>query len=62
MSARTAADVLGHARTSMTQDVYMSRGTIHTEVADLLERAVINARINVEPIPETKTGQRAKAL
>ena len=31
---------LGHARPSMTQDVYMSRGQIHTEVADVLDKAV----------------------
>jgi integrase len=43
LSARTAADLLGHARVSMTTDVYMSRGRLHSEVADLLERAVINA-------------------
>ena len=40
LSARIAADQLGHARPSMTQDVYMSRGQVHTEVADVLDRAV----------------------
>ncbi|TMS53658.1 hypothetical protein E0T84_10025 [Mycobacterium sp. DBP42] len=40
MSARIGADQLGHARPSMTQDVYMSRGQVHTEVADVLDRAV----------------------
>lgn len=45
LSARFASDQLGHARTSMTQDVYMSRGTIHAEVASALDRA---AGINVE--------------
>ena len=39
LSARTAADQLGHARASMTQDVYMNRGRIHTEVASALDRA-----------------------
>ena len=29
----------------MTQDVYMSRGRVHTEVADVLDKAV---RINDE--------------
>ncbi|KAA0096677.1 site-specific integrase [Mycolicibacterium sp. P1-18] len=45
LSARIGADQLGHARPSMTQDVYMSRGQVHTEVADALDRAV---GINVE--------------
>jgi integrase len=30
LSARVGADQLGHARPSMTQDVYMSRGQVHT--------------------------------
>ncbi|OBA85967.1 hypothetical protein A5633_11495 [Mycolicibacterium elephantis] len=38
LSARIGADQLGHARPSMTQDVYMSRGQVHTEVADVLDR------------------------
>jgi len=45
LSARVASDQLGHARTSMTQDVYMSRGKIHTEVASALDRV---ASINDE--------------
>ena len=40
LSARIGADQLGHARPSMTQDVYMSRGQVHTEVAGVLDRAV----------------------
>ena len=40
LSARVGADQLGHARPSMTQDAYMSRGRIHTEVAAVLDRAV----------------------
>ena len=40
LSARVGADQLGHARPSMTQDVYMSRGHIHTEVAVALDKAV----------------------
>ncbi|OBB71576.1 tyrosine recombinase XerC [Mycobacterium sp. 852014-52144_SCH5372336] len=43
LSARVGADHLGHSNVSMTQDKYMSRGRIHAEVADLLDRAVINA-------------------
>ena len=45
-SARIGADHLGHARVSMTQDRYMARGRVHSEVADLLDRAV--HRINDE--------------
>jgi len=33
LSARIGADQLGHAKVSMTQDRYMRRGKIHTEVA-----------------------------
>jgi integrase len=40
LSARIGADHLGHAKVSMTQDRYMSRGRVHTEVAALLERAI----------------------
>lgn len=40
LSARIGADQLGHARPSMTQDVYMNRGQVHTEVADILDKAV----------------------
>ncbi|QZT62134.1 site-specific integrase [Mycolicibacterium austroafricanum] len=40
LSARIAADQLGHARVSMTTDTYMSRGQVHTEVADALDKAV----------------------
>lgn len=45
LSARVGADQLGHARPSMTQDVYMSRGTLHTEVAAALDKAM---GINIE--------------
>jgi hypothetical protein len=40
LSARIGADHLGHSHVGMTQDRYMSRGRIHTQVADLLDRAV----------------------
>lgn len=43
LSARVGADQLGHAKVSMTQDKYLTRGRIHAEVAELLDRAVINA-------------------
>lgn len=44
LSARIGADHLGHARISMTQDVYMARGRVHAEVADLVEQAVRTER------------------
>ncbi|BBZ30365.1 hypothetical protein MMAD_46600 [Mycolicibacterium madagascariense] len=37
MSARIGADQLGHSRVSMTQDRYMRRGKVYSEVAALLE-------------------------
>ncbi|MGB8389185.1 site-specific integrase [Mycobacterium sp.] len=40
LSARIGADHLGHAKVSMTQDRYMSRGRVHTQVAELLDRTV----------------------
>jgi integrase len=40
LSARIGADQLGHTKVSMTQDTYMARGRVHTEVAELLDRAI----------------------
>ena len=40
LSARIGADQLGHAKVSMTQDKYMSRGRVHPQVADLLDRVI----------------------
>ena len=40
LSARIGADHLGHAKVSMTQDRCISRGRVHTQVADLLDRAM----------------------
>jgi len=40
LSARIGADQLGHAKVSMTQDNYMSRGRVHTQVAELLDRTI----------------------
>ncbi|OBH40528.1 integrase [Mycobacterium intracellulare] len=40
LSPRIGADQLGHAKVSMTQDRYMSRGRMHTEVAELLDRTI----------------------
>jgi integrase len=38
LSARIGADQLGHTRISMTQDRYMSRGRVHKQVAELMDR------------------------
>ena len=35
--------LMAYSHVSMTQDVYMSRGRIHPQVSDLLDRAVISA-------------------
>jgi integrase len=43
LSARVGADHLGHSRVSMTQDVYMTRGKVRTQVADLLDDAISGA-------------------
>ena len=43
LSARVGADHLGHSKVSMTQDVYMARGKVHAQVADLLDDAISGA-------------------
>jgi integrase len=48
LSARIGADQLGHSRPSMTMDNYMKRGQLHSEVADLLDRAVSGDTISDE--------------
>ena len=40
LSPRISADQLGHSKVSMTQDRYMSRGRMHIEVAELLDRTI----------------------
>jgi integrase len=40
LSARIGADHLGHSQVSMTQDRYMARGRVHTQVAELLDRTI----------------------
>jgi integrase len=40
LSARLVADQLGHARPSMTQDVYMGRGAVDSQAAQALELAL----------------------
>jgi integrase len=44
LSARIGADHLGHAKVSMTQNVYMTRGRVHSQVAQLLDRTVAARR------------------
>jgi integrase len=43
LSARVGADHLGHSKVSMTQDVYMTRGKVHSQVADLIDGAISGA-------------------
>jgi integrase len=40
VSAPIGADHLGHSKVSRTQDRYMSRGWVHTRVAELLDRLI----------------------
>ena len=40
LSARIGADHLGHSKVSMTQNRYMSRGRVPTQVAELLDRTI----------------------
>jgi integrase len=44
-SARQVADQLGHARPSMTQDVYMGRRVLNPHAAEALERALAKAAL-----------------
>lgn len=61
LSARVAADHLGHAQVSMTTDVYFGRGRTHSVVADALDAVVGGSNRYVsgtsEP-PETKKDPR----
>ena len=43
LSAGVGADQLGHSHVSMMQDKYMTRGRVHPQVAEPLDRAVISA-------------------
>jgi hypothetical protein len=40
LSARIGADHLGHSRASDTQDTYMARDRVRTQVAELLDRTL----------------------
>jgi integrase len=52
LSARMIADQLGHARPSMTQDVYMGRKVVDTRVAAALEDALGKSPSIVAPVKE----------
>ena len=54
LTARQAADQLGHAKVSMTQDNYFGRKTAKTGAAALLE--VFGETAAVEPNPRGKAG------
>ncbi|ADT97889.1 site-specific integrase [Mycolicibacterium gilvum] len=41
LSARIAADQLGHSRVSMTTDKYMQRGRVHARIADVLDGVAV---------------------
>jgi integrase len=47
LTARQIADVLGHAHPSMTQDVYMGRGTVSRHAADALDATLGKRWISV---------------
>lgn len=54
-SARAIAEQLGHARPSMTQDVYMGRGTTNPGAAEAIQRAMAQgASPTVTTRPERK--------
>ena len=55
LSARVIADQLGHARPSMTQDVYMGRKAVDARVAEALEQALGSTAPTEAP---TKKGEK----
>jgi integrase len=56
LSARIGADQLGHARPSMTQDRYMARGKVHTQVAEALDDAINVSKASCDASAETENG------
>jgi integrase len=48
LSARLVADQLGHARPSMTQDVYMGRRAMDSQAALALDAALRDALLESE--------------
>lgn len=53
LTARDIADQLGHARVSMTQDVYLGRRILNEDAADALDKAY---RASREDAPEDREG------
>ncbi len=49
LSARDVADQLGHARVSMTQDVYFGRRILGDDAAAALDEAYRSAREDDDP-------------
>jgi len=58
LSARVIADQLGHARPSMTQDVYMGRKLVDGRAVEALEEAFGRAELslNSEPLERKDVG------
>ena len=57
LSARVIADQLGHARPSMTQDVYMGRKAVDPRAVAALEEALGHWEADVaDQPPEAKDG------
>jgi len=50
LTARAVADRLGHARPSMTQDVYLGRGLVSPAAAEALELALREARLDPKSV------------
>ncbi|MDX1881641.1 tyrosine-type recombinase/integrase [Mycolicibacterium sp. 141076] len=48
LSARFDAEKLGHAKVSMTRDVYMGRGKVHPQVAAVLDRAISDEQTSTQ--------------
>jgi integrase len=63
LSARVIADQLGHARPSMTQDVYMGRKAVDARVAAALEDALgKTTSIGLRPKRVNKRGSPARSV
>jgi hypothetical protein len=63
VSTRKISDQLGHARVSMTQDHYLSRGLTDRETAEALERIIVDQGAYVsQECPERRGPRHAGAL
>lgn len=60
MSVRKAADQLGHARISVTQDIYQARKRVHHDVADMINRTVAGASDSDELSTDDDQGAEEK--